>query len=58
MRNASLKTINASNIDLEKFPASKVRQLTKKLEFSKSTARHIKQMSREPTKAPKDRETT
>ena len=31
-----------SNIDLEKFPAIKVRQLAKKMESSKSTARHIK----------------
>ena len=38
------KTINDSNIDLEKFPASKVRQLAKRLESSKSTARHIKKM--------------
>ena len=42
------KTINDSNIDLEKFPASKVRQLTKKLESSKSTTRHIKKMSSDP----------
>ena len=36
------KTINDSNTDLEKFPASKVRQLVKKMESSKSTTRHIK----------------
>ena len=42
------KTINDSNIDPEKFPAHKVRQLVKKLESSKSTARHIQQMSSEP----------
>ena len=42
------KTINDSNIDLEKFPARKVRQLAKKLESSKSTARHIKKMSSDP----------
>ena len=36
------KTTNDSNIDLEKFSASKVRQLAKKLEPSKSTARHIR----------------
>ena len=42
------KTIYDSNIDLEMFPASKVRQLAKKLESSKSTARHIKKMSSEP----------
>ena len=39
------KTINDSNIDLEKFPASKVRQLVKKMESSKSTTRHIKQVA-------------
>ena len=42
------KTINDSNINFEKFPASKVRQLAKGLESSKSTARHIKKMSSEP----------
>ena len=42
------KTINDSNIDLEKFPASKVRQLAKRLESSKSTAKLIKKMSGEP----------
>ena len=31
-----------------KFPASKVRQMAKKLESSQSTARHIKKMSSEP----------
>ena len=36
------KTINDSNIDLDTFPASKVRQLAKKMESSKSTAKHIK----------------
>ena len=39
------RTINDSNIDLDKFPANKVRQLAKKLESSKSTAKHIKQIS-------------
>ena len=42
------KTINDSNIDLENISASKVRQLAKRLESSKSTARHIKKMSSEP----------
>ena len=42
------KTNNDSNIDLEKVPASKVRQLAKKFESSKSTARHIKKMSSDP----------
>ena len=45
------KTINDSNIDLDKFPASKVRQLAKRLESSKSTAKHIKQVSHEPQAA-------
>ena len=45
------KTINDSNIDLDKFPASKVRQLAKKLASSKSTAKHIKQISHEPQAA-------
>ena len=35
------KTINNSNIDLEKFPGSMVRQLAKKMESSKATAKHI-----------------
>ena len=39
------KTINDSNMDLEKFPASKVRQLEKKMESSKATACHIKQVA-------------
>ena len=42
------RTINDSNIDLDKFPASKVRQLAKKLESSKSTAKYINQVSNEP----------
>ena len=42
------RTINDSNIDLDKFPASKVRQFAKKLESSRSTAKHIKQVSNEP----------
>ena len=42
------KTINDSNIDLEKFPANKMGQLAKKMESSKSTARHIKQVVNDP----------
>ena len=42
------RTINDSNLDLDKFPASKVRQLAKKLESSKSTAKYMKQTSNEP----------
>ena len=45
------KTINDSNINLEKCSASKVRQLAKRLESSKSTARHIRKMSSEPQAA-------
>ena len=42
------KTINDSNIDLNKFPASKVRQLAKKMESSKAAAKHIKQVANKP----------
>ena len=42
------KTINDSNIDLDKFPTSKVRQLAKKMDSSKVTSRHIKQMASDP----------
>ena len=42
------KTINDSNVDLEKFPASKVRQLAKKMESSKATACHIKEVASDP----------
>ena len=59
------KTFNDSNIYLEKFPASHVRQLAKRLESSKSTASHIRKMSSEPQapqvnllRHPKNRNTT
>ena len=39
------KTISDGSVDLEKFPTSKVRQLAKKLESSKATACHIKQVA-------------
>ena len=42
------KTINDSNIDLDKFSTSKVRQLAKMMESSKTTARHIKQVASDP----------
>ena len=42
------KTLNEGHVELEKFLASKVRQMAKKLESSQSTARHIKKMSSEP----------
>ena len=45
------KTINDSNIELTKFPESKVRQLAKKLESSKATAKHIKQVASDPQAA-------
>ena len=45
------KTINDSNIDLNRFPASKVRQLAKKMESSKATAKHIKQVASNPQAA-------
>ena len=45
------KTINNSNIDLDKFPTSKVRWLAKKMESSKPTARHIKAVTSDPQAA-------
>ena len=45
------KTINDSNVDLEKFPASKVRQLTKKMDSFKATACHMKQVAGDPQAA-------
>ena len=39
------KTINEGNVDIHKFPASKVRQLAKKMESSKATAKHIRQVA-------------
>ena len=41
-------TINDSNVVLEKFPASKVRQHAKKMESSKATGCHIKQVAGDP----------
>ena len=38
------KTINEGNVDIQKFPASNVQQLAKKIESSKSTAKHIRQV--------------
>ena len=45
------KTINDSNIDLEKFPARKIRQLAKKMESSNVIGRHIKQVASDPQAA-------
>ena len=39
------KTINEENVDIQKFPASKVQQLAKKMESSEATAKHIKQVA-------------
>ena len=39
------KTINEGNDDIQKFPASKVRQLAKKMKSSKATAKHIRQVT-------------
>ena len=38
-------------MDLEKFPASKVRQLAKKMESPKATVHHIKQVAGDPQAA-------
>ena len=51
IRNFLSKTINDSNVDLEKFPASKVRQLAMKMESSKATAHHFKQVAGDPQAA-------
>ena len=45
------KTINDGNVDLDKFPASKVRQLAKRMESSKATACQIKQVDGDPQAA-------
>ena len=39
------KTINEGNVDIQKFPASKVQQLAKKMKSSKATAKHIRQVA-------------
>ena len=39
------RTINEGSVDLDKFLASKVHQLAKKMESSKVTARHIRQVA-------------
>ena len=44
-------TINEGNVDLEKFPASRVRQHAKKMESSKATVVHIKQVDGDPQAA-------
>ena len=39
------KMINEGNVDIQKFPASKVQQPVKKMESSKATAKHIRQVA-------------
>ena len=39
------KTINEGNVDIQKFPASKVHQLAKKMESSNAMAKHIQQVA-------------
>ena len=39
------KTINEGNVDLQKFPTNKVQQLAKKMESSKATTKHIRQVA-------------
>ena len=38
------RTISDGSVDFDKFPRSRVQQLAKKLESSKATMRHIKQV--------------
>ena len=38
------KTINEGNVDIQKFPASRVQQLAKLMESSKATAKHVSQV--------------
>ena len=45
------RIISDGSVNLDKFPASRVHQLAKKLESSKATARHIEQVSGEPQAA-------
>ena len=39
------KILNEGNVNIQKFPASKVQQLAKKMESSKATAKHIRQVA-------------
>ena len=45
------RIINDGNVDLDKYPASKVRQLAKRMESSQATASHIKQVAGDPQAA-------
>ena len=41
-------TLNEGHVELSKFPASKLRQLAKKFGSSQATAKHMKQIIRDP----------
>ena len=41
------KTLDEGHVNLNKFPASRVRQMAKKLEGSQATAKHMKQVTNE-----------
>ena len=45
------KTINDGNVDLEKVPACRAGQLVKRMESSKATTKHIKQVAGDPQAA-------
>ena len=42
------KTLDEGHVSLNNFPASRVRQMAKKLEGSQATAKHMKQVTNEP----------
>ena len=50
------KAINEGNVDLDKLPESKVRQLTSKMESSKATVHHIMQVVGDPQAAHQNKE--
>ena len=42
------KTLDEGHVNLNKFPASNFRQMAKKLESSQATAKHVKQVTKDP----------
>ena len=42
------RPVNEGHVELNKFPASTFHQLVKKFESSQATAKHIKQVTRDP----------
>ena len=42
------KILNKGPVELSKFPASKVRQMAKKLESSQAAAKHMRQVTKDP----------